>query len=108
MPESEPARKGARSAPPWEAYIDNDVPYWLIVDQNSVVVTMIQGGFDLDADQEHARLIAEAPAMKDELRRLREIARRWCHYQGNTPELFEEYLGPADAILARIDGEGGE
>lgn len=35
-------------------------------------------------------------ALKD----ARVIVEKWCHYQGNTPELFEQYLGPIDAALA--------
>lgn len=30
----------------------------------------------------------------------RVIVEKWCHYQGNTQELFDQYLKPIDKALA--------
>lgn len=35
----------------------------------------------------------------------RAIVEKWCHYQGNTPELFDEFLAPIDAALSKARGE---
>jgi hypothetical protein len=31
----------------------------------------------------------------------RSLVEKWCHYQGDTPELFDKYLGPIDSVLSR-------
>ncbi len=39
------------------------------------------------------------------LRFARPLVEKWCHYQGNTKELFDEYLGPIDAVLSPSEEE---
>jgi hypothetical protein len=53
----------------------------------------------------NAHLIAAAPDMFRELVAARTIVEKWCHYQGNTPELFDQFLTPIDAAISKAKGE---
>ena len=49
---------------------------------------------------------ARAERLAAALREARTIVERWCHYQGNTPELFAQHLGPIDAALDSPEPQG--
>jgi hypothetical protein len=53
--------------------------------------------------ENEARVTAErrADALERELRKARPLVEKWCHYQGDHPALFKQYLGPIDAALAK-------
>jgi hypothetical protein len=59
----------------------------------------------------HKAIIASAPVPQNELleaaRKARVIVEKWCHYQGNTPELFAEYLAPLDAAIRNAEQAQG-
>ena len=51
-----------------------------------------------------AHLIAAAPDLYQQLKTVRGLVEKWCHYQGNTGELFREHLCPIDDALAKAEG----
>ena len=53
----------------------------------------------------NAHLIAASPDLYEALSTARDIVEKWCHYQGNTKALFDEFLNPIDAALAKARGE---
>ena len=52
----------------------------------------------------NAHLVAAAPDMLSALKFARPLVEKWCHYQGETEELFDEYLGPVDDAIAKAEG----
>lgn len=58
---------------------------------------------DIIALPENMAAIEAVPELYTELLKARKIVERWCHTQGNHPELFAEFLGPIDAALAKAD-----
>ena len=61
-----------------------------------------------EAADEIERLRSRAERLEAALREARSIVEKWCHYQGNAPELFAQYLGPIDAALETAPSEGGD
>lgn len=53
----------------------------------------------------NAHLIAQAPIMYSALVQAKVITAKWCHYQGNSKELFDKYVRPIDELLAKARGE---
>jgi hypothetical protein len=51
---------------------------------------------------------AHTERLEAALREARSIVEKWCHYQGNAPELFAQYLGPIDAALSAAPSKGGD
>jgi hypothetical protein len=49
-----------------------------------------------------------ADALERALRDARPLVEKWCHYQGDHPALFEQYLGPIDAALTDQPAQDGE
>ena len=101
MAESEPARKGAH----WRAEIlDHGLSAVIYedteIDGCSVHIARLDGtpGYPV---VKHARLIAEAPAMKAVLKRM-------MHPSEHGVVARPDDIAEANAILARIDGEGWE
>jgi hypothetical protein len=47
-----------------------------------------------------------ADGMREALEKARVIVEKWCHYQGNSPALFAEYLDPIDAALQTAKERG--
>lgn len=65
-------------------------------------VALVMSGPD-DEERDNGQLIVTAVNAHDsllrELTKAREIVEKWCHYQGNSPALFDEYLTSIDAAL---------
>jgi hypothetical protein len=47
-----------------------------------------------------------ADALERALRDARPLVEKWCHYQGDHPKLFQQYLGPIDAALTDQPANG--
>jgi hypothetical protein len=48
---------------------------------------------------ERDEAVRRADALERALRDARPLVEKWCHYQGDHPKLFQQYLGPIDAAL---------
>lgn len=59
----------------------------------------------VDNYQANARLIAAAPDLLEALIAARNIVEKWCHTQGDSQTLFDEYLAPIDTAIAKAKGE---
>lgn len=52
-------------------------------------------------DKSTAHKIAAVNELEAALEFARPLVEKWCHYQGDTQALFDQYLGPVDAALAK-------
>ena len=101
MPDSEPARKGAHTPERWTVEQSLHSPgAFAIWDGESTVIGRVWR-------EHHARLIAEAPAMEEALRTLAAEIDDIMTFT-NLTTAATEARNAARAILARLDGEGGE
>ena len=53
----------------------------------------------------NANLIGAAPDLYEALSNARELVNKWCHTQGNSKDVFDQYVRPIDVALAKARGE---
>ena len=112
MPDqSEPARKGAHTPGPWQYGVegaDQPIEIWHGDGVRTArFVCEVPQGRNGDG-RANARLIAEAPAMEEDVLRKLVGAQETAVSTTEFGIMASDLADAARAILARIDGEGGE
>ena len=108
MAESEPARKGAHT--PWRIdtreYAGVEWDHVIRNARNEPIASVLSAGWDKPSAAYHARLIAESPALEEDVARKLVKAYAAATTREEFAKAASEIVQDAIPILARIDREG--